>query len=141
MKRTAKFVAALNHARKVLPDSDVMIRSTFDNARLYDELEKAGHFWNAESGQLEDFKRSTSMFENDDSLPTGVVRLRLMSHPGDMDRTAEIVREALDTYGLKITEVSNKYPNRRGVGVRVYMTGQLPEQPKPAARRKGRQPK
>jgi hypothetical protein len=67
------------------------------------------------------------MFEDGDLQPTGVCRLRLMCHPGDMDRFVEIIREALDTYGVKVAEVSNAIPNRKGPGRRVYVTLLLPQ--------------
>lgn len=135
MKRTAKFLAALKVAPDVISDAQMSLLARGGNAGLYDALETAGRFWNAESGQWEDFKRSTSMFADDDGLATGQVRLRLMAHPKDIQRLKEVLTEALDTYGVTITDTSNEYPNRRGVGVRVYMTGQLPETKK----RRGRQ--
>lgn len=122
MKHTAKYNAAVKTAAKVLPGE-----GGWDNATLYDHLEKKGWFWNAESGEWEDFRRSTSMFESDAGLPTGEFRLRLMCHPGDLDRLLELVNEALDTYGVAISEQSNPYPNRRGPGIRCYLTGKLPD--------------
>ena len=96
-----------------------------DNDDLYAKLEDQGYFWDAETGKWSDFKKSTSIFENDNGLATGDCRLRLMAHPGDIDRLIETVTEALDSYSVRVTETSKQYPNRRGPGVRVYMTVQL----------------
>lgn len=121
MKYTRKMNAALELCNKL----GVGVRN-LENDQVYDILEKRGYFWNAESGVWEDVKRSTSMFKDDAGLPTGTFRLRVMCDPRDLDHLLEIVNEALDTYGATISEQSNPYPNRRGPGVRVYLTGQLP---------------
>ncbi len=126
MKRTAKYNAALTAASTVL-DKAQMRRVRLNNAALYDALEFNGWFWDAEAGQWLNYRRSTSMFSTDEGLPTGEFRLRLMAHPGDMPRLIEVVTEALDTYGATVTETSNGYPNRRGPGLRVYMTARLPD--------------
>jgi hypothetical protein len=129
MKHTVKFKAALLVAPQVIEQSELP-RAWRDNASLYDALEKRGWFWDAESSKWADYQKSTSMFAGDDGLPTGEFRLRLMAHPGDMDRLIELVSETLDTYAVIITEISNQYPNRRGPGVRIYMSCKLPTSPK-----------
>ena len=121
MKHTKKYEAAATCARRL-----EMTWSIIDQAGLYDQLEKAGWYWNSKLGEWENLKRSNSMFKNDDGKPTGVIRLRLMSHPGDMDQFMELISEALDTYGIKVVDESNLYPNRRSAGVRVYLTATLP---------------
>lgn len=125
MKRTAKYKAAIRIAATTVFVAQSMTH--LDNAALYDALEKKGWFWNADAGVWKNIKRSTSMFESDEKLPTGIFRLRLMCHPGDLDRCVEILREALDTYGVTIDEISNPYPNRKGPGMRVYLSAKLPE--------------
>jgi hypothetical protein len=45
-----------------------------------------------------------------------------MAHPDEIEDVLEIVQEALDTYGVQVIETSDQYPNRRGPGVRVYVT-------------------
>jgi hypothetical protein len=124
MKRTAKFVAALNVAPQILEPAQFQLAKK-DNDALYSALEEHGWFWDAEAVKWSDFKKSTSIFENDNGLATGDCRLRLMAHPGDIDRLIETVIEALDSYSVRVTETSKQYPNRRGPGVRVYMTVQL----------------
>ena len=128
MKHTAKYNAAITTAQTIL-DKPALSKVKRDNATLYDALERKGWFWDAESGKWQDFKKSTSMFEGDDGLPTNQFRIRLMAHPDVMPKLVEVVTEALDTYGATVIETSNGYPNRRGPGLRVYMTAKLPEGP------------
>jgi len=124
MKRTAKLNAALKQINALnLPTAS-------EQATNYNNLERAGWYWNSKEGIWENLKRSNSMFKNDDGEPTGVIRLRLMAHPGDIDQFMEIVSEALDSYGITVVDESNLYPNRRGSGVRVYITATLPKEVK-----------
>jgi hypothetical protein len=125
MKQTAKYKAALKVAPNVLEPAELG-RVRHENAPLYDALEKRGWFWSADEGQWSDAKQSNSMFADDAGLPTGVVRLRLMAHPGDMDQVMELVAKGLDSQGVTTIETSNVYPNRRGAGLRVYLTCKLP---------------
>lgn len=126
MRRTLKYEAALDCAAELL-DRAELNRARKDNATLYDALERRGWFYDRDNGKWQHYKPSTSMFQADDGGATGVFRLRVMCEPRDLDRLLEIVNEALDTYGATITEQSNVYPNRRGPGVRCYLTGKLPE--------------
>lgn len=125
-KQTRKFVAAVAVAREVLPASE-HIDAFLDSALLYGRLESLGWFWDSDVGRWSDESRSTSMFESDDGDPSGVVRLRLMAHPGDMDFMLRLVREGLELHGCKVVEVSEKYRNRRGAGVRIYVSAVLPD--------------
>lgn len=126
MRRTAKYKSAITRALI----EKIPLGSKADQTVIYDILEKAGWYWNSKLGEWENLKRSNSMFKNDDGEPTGVIRLRLMSHPGDMERFMELMSEALDSYGIKVVDESNLYPNRRGAGVRVYLTATLPTEVK-----------
>jgi hypothetical protein len=125
MKQTAKFKAALRAAGNLLEPAEFAIVRN-ENAPLYDALEKRSWFWSADEGQWSENKHSSSMFADDIGDPSGVVRLRLMSHPGDMDQFMELIAKALDAYGITRIETSNLYPNRRGAGLRVYLTCKLP---------------
>lgn len=126
MRKTLKYEAALDCAGEILSRAELN-RARKANQSLYDALEQRGYFYDPPNGKWRHYKPSTSMFQGDDGLPTGTFRLRVMCNPGDLDRLLEIVNEALDTYGATMTEQSNVYPNRRGPGVRVYLTGQLPD--------------
>ena len=124
-KQTAKYKAAVAQGRIQ------GLNHTFDDsAKLYDALERAGWFWDSEAGTWGQYQKSTSMFQDDEGLSTGVFRLRLMADPGDMDRLLELIQEALDTYAVVTTEVSPLYHNRRGPGVRHYLTCSLPKEVK-----------
>lgn len=127
MKHTAKLMAALRMINQLnLPTAS-------EQSGIYNNLERAGYYWNSETQIWENLKRSSTMFANDDGLPTGVIRLRVMAHPGDMDQLMEVIRESLDSYGVTIQEESNPYPNRRGPGLRIYITGVLPKAVKKSA--------
>jgi hypothetical protein len=125
MKQTAKYKAALKVAPSVLSPVEVA-HLRHENAPLYDALEKSGWFWSADDGQWSEHKHSNSMFADDAGDPSGVVRMRLMAHPGDMDQFMELIAKALDSQGIATIETSNVYPNRRGAGLRVYVTCKLP---------------
>lgn len=125
MRNTAKYSRALETARTVLEAAELR-KVKGENATLYDALEQRGYFWDAENAAWLDFQKSTSLFESDSGLPTGTFRLRLMAHPGDMDRLLDVVGAALAAQNCEISEVSSRYPNRRGPGVRVYLSCQLP---------------
>jgi hypothetical protein len=125
MKQTAKYKAALKVAPSVLSPAMVAHCRT-ENVLIYDALESSGWFWSAKDGEWTQSKISTSMFADDAGDPSGVVRLRLMAHPGDMDQFLELIAKALDSQGIATIETSNVYPNRRGAGLRVYLSCKLP---------------
>jgi hypothetical protein len=116
MKRTAKFLAAVHVAKA----AQIKRAEYLENDVLYSKLEAAGYFW--QDGEWSNVRRSTSMFEGDDSTPTGIVRLRVMAHPADVDRAVTAVRSSLADHHAQVVEVSEQYPNRKGAGVRVYLT-------------------
>lgn len=127
-KKTKKYVEARRAAMAGELLAAAELREVLDNApALYAALERAGWFWDVQAGLWNDVKKSTSMFQTDAGLSTGAFRLRVMAHPGDVDRLLHILSEALDTYGCRIYETSNAYPNRRGPGLRVYLSCQLPD--------------
>jgi len=128
MKRTAKFTAGLKVASKAGG------KGFTDNESLYAWLAGNNYAWDSSTGEWTKTNRPVSasgvekrsMFSDEQNAASGLVRLRLMSHPGDMERFLEIVVEALDTYAVRIEDISDQYPNRKGEGVRVYCTCILP---------------
>jgi hypothetical protein len=122
MRQTAKLTAAQMTAfyEKVPCANDA------PHDELYAALASAGYAWNSASGKWEKSKRpirtdgtaSQSIFSDDDNQPSGVYRLRVMAHPDEVDN---IVRNFQRQIG-GVVEVSDHYPNRKGGGVRVYLT-------------------
>lgn len=114
MRKTAKFVAAVAKAKAL----NLKLKSEHDAP--YKGLEAAGWYWDSDNQAWEEGKPQTSMFAGDDEdTPSGVIRLRVMAHPGDIDAA---VSGAKTAKGMRCIETSDKYPNRRGVGMRVYLT-------------------
>lgn len=124
MRNTRKYRCALDAARALFPGPDFQ-RITRENDTLYDALEKRGYFWEAESSTWTNRPKSSSIFTSDDGLPTGEFRIRVMAHPAELEEVVEAVREGLHQRGVRITEVSNIYPNQHGPGVRIYLTAQI----------------
>lgn len=118
-RRTAKVTAAESLAFKLgLP------RST-SREELYDRLMKAGYNWNGKNKTWSQNNPWTgSAFEDAHGQATTHVKLRVMAHPDYIQEVAEVIQEALTEHGLMVAPTGDKtYPNRRGVGVRVYMEG------------------
>lgn len=113
MRKTAKYTAAQKQARLL------KIKATLAHEDLYNALVAAGWFWNSKTGQWEQGKQQTSMFAGDDDTPSGVIRLRVMAHPQEITEAVRLVKTAP---GMRCIETSGEYPNRRGIGVRVYLT-------------------
>lgn len=88
------------------------------NAQAYEALNRRGYHWNGEDWTESD--QSTSIFAKNDGKATGVIKLRLMAHPGDMSKLIRTTQAAFN-----VTSVSDAYPNRRGAGVRVYVEAVL----------------
>ncbi len=116
MKHTQKYLAGLETAGKI----GLVTGRKIENAELFDMLQLRGWFW--VDGEWTDQRPQTSIFESggQDALPTGVYRLRIMAHPDDVDKVVKLLGRH-----LKITDVSDPYPNRKGPGVRVYVEGKL----------------
>ncbi|MEO1289079.1 MAG: hypothetical protein AAFV93_15045 [Chloroflexota bacterium] len=99
--------------------------SSTENADVYEALEEQNYFWSSKKGTWEYKKHtpSTSVFQADDGEPTGIIKLRVMSHPDDL---REALKRVKQISGLRIIEISEKtYPNRKGSGVRKYVTALL----------------
>lgn len=113
MKATKKRVAA----EKAAIELSIKRPQSLSNETLYSELESRGHIWNAKAGMWE--RGSKSMFKDADGQASGVIRLRVMGHPSDVDKAVSAARKMP---GYQMIESSEHYPNRRGEGVRVYCT-------------------
>ena len=119
-RKTRKYNAAMATVR-----SNKITLKKRDHESVYEALNSANFFWNAKSGTWEHKKHapSTSVFRADDGTPTGIVKIRVMAHPDDVEHA--IVR-LKNTPGIRIIEISEKaYKNRKGTGVRYYLTAIL----------------
>lgn len=116
MRRTAKYTAALIYARSL----GFKPSQTISHEALYDTLEGAGHSWDGQQWTNTP-PRSNSVFAaGADDIPSGVVNVRVMSHPDEIDEAVDIVIAQLSEW--EVITRSSPYPNRRGIGVRVYLT-------------------
>jgi hypothetical protein len=121
MRRTAKYLAGIALARAL--GGKVRDGSTSHEA-LYDTLESRGYWWDASAQKWTDApKPSSSVFAQDGGgdIPSGVVMLRVMAHPDQIETAATEVVDALGEDWALIQQ-SGQYPNRKGIGVRIYLT-------------------
>jgi len=123
MKATRKFNAALTAYKT---ETRKIVTMPIENDKLYEWLEKRHWWWDASEGKWnKGNKPSNSIFKTDDDVASGVIRLRVMAHPDDVEIA---VKQAKKTPGMRVIEVSDPYPNRKGAGVRVYLTAVLDTQ-------------
>lgn len=114
MRRTAKYVQACHTARGIGVVTDNM-----PHDELYQALEAAGYSWSAKRDQWVYRPPTVSV---DTGQGANIYRARLMAHPAQIDSfVADAVRQFQDI-GYAVDEVSGHYPNRRGIGTRVYLT-------------------
>lgn len=116
MKQTEKYKAGVKTAKAIGEKTPRGI----ENDALYQILERAGYFWQPDSKEWTEDRPATSIFEDGEGVPTGIYRLRLMGSPADLKAACKAI-----TGALNIVEMSDAYPNRKGPGVRVYMTCKL----------------
>jgi len=104
---------------------------------LYALLERADYYWDSSDqgwhkGDENSRARgqfSGSKFEDGDGLPTGVFEVRVMANGKEIASVCADVSRALVNAGMSVIDVSDKsYPNRRGPGMRVYLTCQWKEE-------------
>lgn len=112
MKRTRKYEAAKKRIREL----GLRPGKRKENAEIYQLLESHKQIWDAKAGLW--IEGTKSMFGDDE--PSGIVRLRVMAHPDDVQKAIRDVEAS----NLKVVEVSKEYPNK-GPGVRVYLTCML----------------
>lgn len=98
-----------------------------DRERLYSWLNSQALNWSPKTGTWdENNPRVGSAFEDHNGMPTGHFKIRLMAHSDEMRAIEEIVIDALREYGCHCYTTSDEdYKNRNGVGVRIYMEGQM----------------
>lgn len=127
-KQTAKYVAAVQKAREL----GIQSITGEPGESLYPKLAAQRYAWEPDRGTWEQTNLPVntqgaelkSMFMDGDGLPSGTFRLRVMCHPQDVAGVAALLKERL---GPIITEVADKvYENRKGPGVRIYLTCKLP---------------
>jgi len=113
-KRTAKRVAAETTLRQL----GKRVFNSKTSEMLYEELTTAGYWWDSAEGEWTNAKKpSTSIFQDDYDMPTGVIRLRVMGHTDDIQKAVAAARRAFN-----VADVSEPYANRKGPGYRVYIT-------------------
>lgn len=119
-RKTRKYLSALATVR-----SKKVKLGNRDHESVYEALNNANFFWDHKSGEWEHKQHapSTSVFQADDGSPTGIVKIRVMAHPDDLESAIVSLKKCL---GLKVIEISEKtYPNRKGTGERIYTTAIL----------------
>ena len=122
MKRTKTYQAASQKYYEI----EKAVAVKFDNDELYAYLERKGFWWNADTGEwCKGNKPSTSIFKTDDDVASGVIRLRVMAHPDDVENAVKLAKK---TPGMRVIDISDPYPNRKGAGVRIYLTAVLDTQ-------------
>lgn len=118
-KNTAKRVSAVATIRDEKGNRARV--ETQDSESLYAMLETMGYWWDSSAGAWKKGNPpSTSIFKDDEGAPTGIINIRLMGHPDDMPDAIEAAKVA-----YQVSQVSGQYPNRKGPGVRVYITALL----------------
>ena len=91
-----------------------------DNATLYDRLESGHVFWNPKDSKWEHKEHApgTSKYANDDGTASGIGDIRITAHPENIQAFVRALKLAP---GMRLIDVSDKtYPNRKGVGHRIY---------------------
>lgn len=116
-RKTAKYNAAMETAKLC----KIRVKK-HDHESVYQELNDNYFFWNSKKGKWEhkEYAPSTSIFEADDGTPTGIVKIRVMAHPDDLEPAIAALKKCP---GIRVIEISEKtYPNRKGTGERIYTT-------------------
>lgn len=138
MRQTRKLVAAQQTLKALSSGEHGLMKWNASHEDLYALLERAGYYWDSSDqqwhkGDAQSRARgqfSGSIFEDEDGLPTGVFKVRLMANGNEIAPVSADVSRALVDAGMSVIDVSDKaYPNRRGSGVRVYLTCKRKEEP------------
>ncbi len=117
MRQTAKYTAGIKYARQF----GFTAPAGISHQALYDTLEGAGHSWDANAKQWHDVPLQKSVFGNDD-IPSGTIKIRIMAHPDMIEAVTKQAIEYLSEADWEVIEKSAPYPNRRGIGIRIYLT-------------------
>ncbi len=116
-RRTRKFVAAM----ETVKIAKIYLTKS-DHESVYQELNDNFFFWNRKKGKWEhkEHAPSNSVFQADDGTPTGIVKIRVMAHPDDLESAIASLKKCP---GIRVIEISEKtYKNRKGTGERIYTT-------------------
>lgn len=119
MRRTKKYNAAIDTAKA----KGITLKGR-ENAQVYEVMNAHNLYWNHKNSEWfhADHAPSTSVFEVDArGGSTGVAKIRIMCHPNDVRKMLDI----LAATQLRIVSASDPYPNRKGIGVRVYVEAQI----------------
>lgn len=116
-RKTKKYVAGY----RTILENKLKIH-IHNHEEMYQGLEAQNWFWNPKQGIWEhkEFAPSTSIFEADDGTPTGIVKIRVMAHPDDMEAAIVALKQCPQWRVIEISEKS--YKNRKGSGYRLYTT-------------------
>lgn len=101
---------------------NITLPKPLDNEILNQTLEDKGFWWNGKkkAWEKEATRPSTTIFADKKGKPTGIMRLRLMCHPQEVQWLVDALH---DNPHFTVLEVSEKtYPNRHGAGERAYLT-------------------
>ena len=123
-RMTAKYKAAREVVQKILSQSERADLFGVDGETLYRALHERGYAWDNKEGKWvevdSDFSGGyDSVFELPGGQPSGVYHLRIMAHPADIPAVLEQLQH------LRIGNISDLYPNRKGKGVRIYLSCSL----------------
>jgi hypothetical protein len=118
MRATEKYVKGRDLAEK----KDFPIPYPQDNENLYAMLEKKGFWWNGKkkAWEKESTRPSTSIFADKKGKATGIMRLRLMCHPDEVEWLSDALHD--NPHFTVIEESEKSYKNRKGAGYRKYLT-------------------
>lgn len=122
MKNTKKRV----EAEKLLRRLGKRFKTLAENVVLYEMLNELEYRWTSELGKWETFDE---WFERKPKV-TGIIRVRVIAEPDDLDCALGTIRTGLELQGFTITAESAPYtsgnhPKYKGqTALRVYITAQ-----------------
>jgi hypothetical protein len=117
----ARMTRKLERALIWINQAKLPIKPLGSHAEIYAAMEAACWKWDGSDWSKQDRPVTSSVF-GDGETGSGIFHLRVMAHPAECVEFVSYVTETLRASGYKIAEVSEPYPNRRGVGTRVYIT-------------------
>lgn len=118
MRQTAKYIQACQTAR----EKEGVVTAGMAHDELYKLLELAAWGWSSKRGKWEKRPAPNLVGETTLGEGNGIFRARLMAHPAEIDSLVADAVKSFQALGYIVDDVSDKYPNRRGVGTRVYLT-------------------
>lgn len=140
MRQTAKFKAARALVLKLFAGDKTKQNSylKMDHETLYECFHDLGYVWEHKQSAWEKVSSEdrqfmggyASMFTSADGSPSGLVNVRVMANPADLDAIRSVLERV-----FVVGRVSEPIPNRGGDGVRVYFNARLPEPKKSRSKR------